>query len=287
VLQTYEQRAMFFHEKYQSILQRGTMMEQQFVIYLSGRVLDGFEPSTAYQSFAKIYGVELKKVEKIFIGKPIRSKQKFDRHGIKQVHKKLTSIGVECRIEIVKVPATKSIKSNNPVESNTESEKHNCCEQCHHILDLDGTCSHCSAPQEKNLLRKEASRLSSYLGDTPIPILIVIASLAELAIHILIIHLMFYMQHGFDGDMIMSLLAALFIKLLIIWALLKVFRIGWIAAMITLGSSIHESLGYVLAAYNSDITLIFSLVVMIVGFTALLTPLMLRKLDEAAIAEKT
>jgi len=237
--------------------------------------MEGFDPGTTHHAFAKLYGVETQKAEKIFIGKPIRLKRQFDRRGIMLMKKRLTDIGVECSIEAVRASPT---KTSAPAAPKPTPAAHDSCEQCHNPLNQDGMCSDCATPKETTPIDPKSTKPGFRLADTPIPVFIAIAVLAELAIHTLVIHLIYYANHEPTDTMIIALLRNEFIYLSIIWALLKVFRIGWAAAVIDLGFNIHGSLGFALASYSSTFIMLASLASMIVGFTALLIPSVLRRL---------
>ncbi|MDQ6955296.1 MAG: hypothetical protein Q9M20_07615 [Mariprofundaceae bacterium] len=251
------------------------MKQQQFVICLSGRVLDGFDSSTTQQSFAKLFRLENNKAESMLSGKPIRLKQTFDRSNIGLIQKKLTSIGVECRIEIIKEDAG-FLKKAKPSTAESKKIDVKYCEQCHGKLDSHAACPNCSAPKEQESPEPQDQQAKLFdFSKFPTSILITMACFAIVAAFTGVIHLM---NIKLDG-MIYSLLKNELIYIAIVWALLKAFRIGWFAAMVFFGLNIYTSLGYALAVNTQSIEHLIPLLVTLTGFISLLMPSTLRMLE--------
>ncbi|MDQ6975999.1 MAG: hypothetical protein Q9M22_05460 [Mariprofundaceae bacterium] len=251
------------------------MKQQQFSICLSGRVLDGFDASATHQSFAKLFHIENNKAKRMLSGTPVCLKKKFDRKNIALIKNKLTSIGVECRIEAIKENTDVGEKPKlSVVESKKSDVKY--CEQCHGKLDSLAICPDCAPPEEQDLAEtQDQPAMLLGLSKRPVSILITIGCFAVAALFTGVIHLM---NIKLDG-VIYSLLINELIYFAIVWAILKAFRIGWFAAILFFTTNIYDALGYSLAINSVTLEYFIPLLTSLIGFISLLMPSTLRILE--------
>lgn len=75
------------------------MEEQLFKVVFDGSLSGEFEPEIAREQFAKLFGLDKKRVEMLFSGKPYVIKNNVPEHVAMEFMIRLAEIGCECYIQ--------------------------------------------------------------------------------------------------------------------------------------------------------------------------------------------
>jgi hypothetical protein len=242
---------------------------QQFIIVLSGRILEGFDPEATTLALARLLRIEGKSAAKLLGGKPIELRQRFDRERIQSVRKKLTSLGVECRIVLVKEPeealsdTNKSgLEEHGITPTPDRKQKKN---------------EECSTKQQASNEKIDETGWKAMLARQPLPLKL--ASICLMLIAVFSFLLSFTYDHVTLRITITFMLFTVVLPLVITWMLFRAFRIGWLLGIIYLSFNFHSSVEYALASHGGSTVSTITSIGIAIAFFCLLLPSVLRLLE--------
>jgi len=251
------------------------MIKQQFRILLSGHVLEGFDPQQVSISLAHLLNINEQQAERILNQQEIQLNKSFDREHVQRAYKKIMSMGIDCKIILVR---------ESPVMSKTvhESAKEY----------MDARASSVENLKKQNTTEKSYANLSfqavppfvkKFIDKHSLAVVITCICLFFIAIRTYIFYMMLD-QRNFDIFLSKLFVAStmpisIIIPIAIIWALLNSFHIGWIIAIVYLSYNLYDVLSYYIASYGTSWEQIIVLLLLSLAFLALLQLSVLRRLS--------
>ncbi|MDQ6953580.1 MAG: hypothetical protein Q9M15_08645 [Mariprofundaceae bacterium] len=241
------------------------MEKKQFFICLSGRTIDGFDPDQVIRSLAHLMHINEKQARQLLNEQPVRLKQTFDREHILPIHKKLMQLGIECRIKLVDVHPQNETKVKNAISARKN------------LLPTAVSSSKDLSPATENDKGSNSfnahyffKNLNNFIDKQSLPIAIVCFLLLTIQSYAVYI-----MSNYLDPKVLFMIL----LPLLLIWGLLKDFRVGWGLSIVYLGYNFFDALGYYRALQGTPPLMAVSVLILVtLALMVLLMPSVLHRL---------